>query len=98
MEFDFHEKGVFAVSMIPYIDTIIEDFPKEISSSAPTPYTNNLFKVREENDAKYLPDEQALKFHHIAAQLLFLSTRARRDIQTAVSFLSTRVKRPDEDD
>ena len=29
--------------------------------------------------------------------MLFLSSRARRDIQTAVSFLSTRFKKPDED-
>ncbi len=32
------------------------------------------------------------------AQLLFMSTRARRDIQTAIAFLATRVKNPDEDD
>jgi hypothetical protein len=31
-------------------------------------------------------------------QLLFTANRARRDIQTAVSFLATRVKAPDEDD
>ena len=31
-------------------------------------------------------------------QLLFLATRARRNIQTAVAFLTTRVKRPDKDD
>ena len=37
-------------------------------------------------------------FHHTVAQLLFASARARRDIQTAVAFLTTRVKRPDEDD
>lgn len=37
-------------------------------------------------------------FHSFTASLLFLSQRARRDIQTAVSFLTTRVKRPDEDD
>ena len=30
--------------------------------------------------------------------MLFLSSRARRDIQTAVSFLTMRVKKPDEDD
>ena len=30
--------------------------------------------------------------------MLFLSSRARRDIQTAVSFLTTRVNKPDEDD
>ena len=32
------------------------------------------------------------------AQLLFLSARARRDIQLPVAFLTTRVKEPDEDD
>ena len=30
--------------------------------------------------------------------MLFLSPQLRRDIQTAVSFLTTRVKKPDEDD
>jgi hypothetical protein len=33
----------------------------------------------------------------MVAQLLFMSSRARRDIQTAVAFLTTRVKRPDKD-
>jgi hypothetical protein len=32
------------------------------------------------------------------AQLLFMATRARQDIQIAVAFLTTRVKSPDEDD
>lgn len=39
-----------------------------------------------------------MAFHHTVAQLLFMSARARRDIQTAVAFLTTRVKSPDEDD
>ena len=39
-----------------------------------------------------------MKFRHTVAQLLFLSARARRDIQTAVAFLTTRMKQPDEDD
>ena len=30
--------------------------------------------------------------------MLFLSSLARREIQTAASFLTTRVKKPDEDD
>ena len=57
-----------------------------------------LFQIREEIDKKVLPKEQAVQFHHTVAQLLFLSARARRDIQTAVAFLTTRVKQPDEDD
>jgi hypothetical protein len=36
-------------------------------------------------------------FHHTTAQLLFLSCVCR-DIQTTVTFLTTRVKRPDQDD
>jgi hypothetical protein len=37
-------------------------------------------------------------FHHTAYQLLFAANFAHRDIQTAVSFLTTRVQSPDEDD
>ncbi len=37
-------------------------------------------------------------FHHTVYQLLFAENRARRDIQTAVLFLTIRVKAPDEDD
>jgi hypothetical protein len=37
-------------------------------------------------------------FHHTVYQLLFAANRARRDIQTAVLFLTTRVKAPDQDD
>lgn len=37
-------------------------------------------------------------FHHNTAKLLFLCKRARPDVQTAVAFLSTRVKGPDRDD
>ncbi len=36
-------------------------------------------------------------FHHTAYQLLFTANRVHRDIQTAVSFLTTRVQSPDED-
>ena len=37
-------------------------------------------------------------FHHNVAKLLFLCKRARPDIQTAVTFLTTCVMAPDEDD
>ena len=98
MDLDYSEKGVFKVSMIPYIDKIHEDFPEFIDKSAPAPHNDYLFKVRDEDEAKFLPEEQAVLFHHSVAQLLFLACRARRDIQVAVAFLTTRVKKPDEDD
>ena len=54
--------------------------------------------VRPENEARYVPEDQTQQFHYTVAQLFFLSTRSQRDIQTAVLFLTTRVKKPDEDD
>ena len=62
---------------------------------AATPAADYLFQVRD--DGRKLNDEQAEAFHHTVYQLLFTSNRARRDIQTAISFLTTRVLAPDED-
>ncbi len=54
--------------------------------------------MRNPSLATPLPEEQARAFHHAAAQLLFLSARARRDVQPATAFLTTRVRCPDEED
>jgi hypothetical protein len=59
---------------------------------------DNLFKVREDEDRELLSEEMAKKFHRTVAQLLFLCKRARPDIETLISFLTTRVKQPDKDD
>lgn len=98
MQLDYSEPGVFGVDMIPYIDKIIEDWPETITKSRSCPHNANLFRVRLDGTQKYLPEEQAVKFHHTVAQLQFLQKRARRDIHTASSFLASRVKKPDEDD
>jgi hypothetical protein len=84
--------------MIPYLNDVLRNFPEHLGATATSPAVEHLFKVRDENEAHFLPEEQAQDFHHVVAQLLFLSSRARRDIQMAVAFLCTRVKRPDEDD
>ena len=89
--------GSLEVSMFKYLDSIIDEFPELITGKAATPAADHLFSVRDADEAKYLPEEKAIAFHHTTAQLLFLSLRARRDIQTAVSFLTTRVKKPDKD-
>eukprot|EP00956_Cyclotella_meneghiniana_P002567 scaffold3022_cov42-Cyclotella_meneghiniana.AAC.3 len=90
------------MSMMKHIDKIFKDFPEDIGKSSQTPASENLFKIRdpEENDKskKWLDPERTKDFHHTVAQLLFVSTRVRRDIQTAVAFLTTRVKKPDQDD
>ncbi len=45
-----------------------------------------------------LPKDKATVFHSTVAKLLFLAKRGRPDILLAVSFLTKRVKAPDEDD
>ena len=42
--------------------------------------------------------EMARQFHRTTAQPLFLCRRARPDVETLVSFLTTRVKEPNMDD
>jgi hypothetical protein len=98
MDLDFSSPGKLRVSMIKYLAKIFKAFPEKIRAAAATPAADHLFEVRDESERKLLPEEQARAFHHSVAQLLFLSGRARPDIKTAVSFLTTRVKAPDEDD
>ena len=80
--------------MIPYLLNVITDFPEELGASALSPATDHIFKVRHENEARYLPEEQPQQFHRTVSQLFLLSEWARRDIQTDVGFLTTRVKKP----
>ena len=60
-----------------------------------TPVYNHLFKIRKDNDDdQLLTPELSEKFIHLTAKTLFLSKQARQDLQTAVVFLTTRVKAP----
>ena len=73
-------------------------FPEEILGFQATPAADHLFDIRDPQDARPLPEEQAHAFHHMAAKLLFLSACAHCDIQPVTAFLTTRIKAPDEDD
>jgi hypothetical protein len=97
MNLDFSSAGALQIDMVPYIAKVVDAFPEMITGVQSTPAGDRLFQVRPHDEAKFLPEEQARAFHHTTAQLLFLS-RVRRDIQTTVAFLTTRVKKPDEDD
>eukprot|EP00957_Ditylum_brightwellii_P207069 15351344-Ditylum_brightwellii.AAC.1 len=96
MNLDFSKKGKVRVGMTAYVKEIIEDFPETIDGSTTTPAADHLFQVND--SAKKLDEQQARQFHTSTAKLLFLCKRARQDIQTAVAFLTTRVKEPDSDD
>ena len=82
--------------MDDYIFNLFKEAPADMAGNAVTPASDHLFSV---NDTpEYLDDATSELFHHLTAKLLFLCKRARPDIQTAVAFLTTRVKRSDKDD
>ena len=98
MKLDFAHRGEVMVTMVDYIKLILQDVPEDMKrGTAATPAGNHLFKVNE-IDPEELCTEKAEVFVHIVMQLLYLSQRARPDIRTAVSFLCSRLNKPDQDD
>jgi hypothetical protein len=82
--------------MDDYVQDLLDEAPEDMLGTVATPAGEHLFTVTE--NPTYLDDPDAELFHHLTAKLLFLCKRARPDLQTAVAFLTTRVKRPDVDD
>ncbi|MGL4352274.1 MAG: Ty1/Copia family ribonuclease HI, partial [Plesiomonas shigelloides] len=97
MRIDYSEARKVKITMFNYIEKMLKDLPDDMDGSAVSPAPNHLFQVNTENPV-LLDKASAEKTHTNIAKLIFLCQRARPDIQTAVSFLSKRVKAPDEDD
>ena len=83
------------VTMKEYLTECIEAFEshekRKIKEKANTPAKGNLFFV-DENSAQ-LRGEQSDLFHHIVSKLVYVSKRARLDIDLSVSFLYMRVSK-----
>ena len=82
--------------MSDYLRECIKDFGEAINSSATTPATKDIFMIKKKEER--LDDSIAKKFHSIVAKLLYISKRARLDLQCAVGFLTTRVQAPTKSD
>jgi hypothetical protein len=61
------------------------------TSAAPA----NLFKI--DDDCEKLDETKVTAFHNLVAKILLAAKRARPDTCTAVAFLATRVREPDQD-
>ena len=97
MTIDYSIKGKVKFYMFDYIEQVLGEVdPSMMKGSSITPAASHLFNVNEA--ATKLSNKDGDQFHRSVAQLLFLSKRARPDLQTAVAFLCTRVKAPDVDD
>jgi hypothetical protein len=90
MSVNFATPSEVTFDMIPYLSKVLDNFPEKITGVSSTPAADHLFKIHDPKETHLLPKLQAVAFHHTTAQLLFLSC-TRRDIQTTVGFLTTRV-------
>ena len=82
MDVTFKENGTVEIIMKDYIAECFEAFGEPIDKDANTPAKNHLFEVVE---APPLDNDKMEVFHHIVAKLLYVSKRARVDIDLAVS-------------
>jgi hypothetical protein len=90
VDMEFNKDGTLDVSMFKYLQDVIDGFPEVIRDRATTPAAAHLFEIRDEKEVQALKEEQVLAFHQTVAQLLFMASRSRQGIQTAIGFLTTR--------
>ena len=83
--------------MIDFLDKMFEKILDDKNGEKKSPAQEHLFKVNEE-DAIKLEETKRVIVHRNTAKLLFLSQRARPDVQTATLFLCFRVKEADAND
>jgi hypothetical protein len=99
MTLDYTVRGHVRISMFDYVDEIlsaIDTADPEGGGTTTSAAPQDLFKVDE--DCAKLGPRRAVAFHNLVAKTLFATKRARLDTFTSVSFLTTRVRRPDRDD
>jgi hypothetical protein len=98
MTLDFSDDGKVKIIMDDYLQKVFDSLPNDGSydGTAPSPAASNLFNVRANAPALNQSDKDF--FRSTVARLIFLTMRARPDIMTAISFLTTRVCNPTVDD
>ena len=97
IDLDYRVEGEVTVSMVPYMQEIVDEFPEDLSGkTSKTPAANHLFDVNPEPE--FLDRKRADIFHWTVAKLLWAILRAQPDILLAISFLTSWVKKPDIDD
>lgn len=96
MTIDFSTEGKVIIRMDDYVADILDESCANMGGIAASPAADHLFEVNP--NPTYLSEEDSQHFHTMTAKLLFLSKRARPDLQEAVAFLTTRAKATDKDD
>ena len=82
MEVDFGTcPGTLIISMIKYLQKIIDEFPEVLRGTKACPAGDSLFKIRDHEDRDLLPEEMARQFHRTTAQLFFSMQESKTRFQ-----------------
>ena len=97
MQLNYENDGEVIIDMKRYVQDMLHDFPIQFRKEqvATTPASEKIFIT---GMGKPLENTRREIFHTFVAKGLFLSKRARPDIQQAIAVLTTRVKEPNESD
>ena len=100
IDLDYSTKGDVNNGIIKYLQNVADKFPEPILGTEKLPAGEHMLQVRKDTDhlKRYLEETRAVQFHRVVSQLLFVSSHECRDIQTTISFLTSCVKKTDEDD
>ena len=96
IEIVFKKDGTVQTKIKEHIKDAVSGFKNDITTSVVTPATRDLFEINE--DSPKLSVEDSENYHSTTGKLLYISKRARLDIQLAVAFLCKRVSCCDKDD
>ena len=92
IDYEITKNGTVEIIAENQINEAIEMFPEEINRKVRSPAGHGLFEVNDKDEL--LHEKQAEMYHSLVMKLMWIEKRARPDIETAVSFLSTRVSQP----
>ena len=82
--------------MYDYIEDMIDSASPDMGGRAPDPARSKLFTIHKTSPR--LGTAKANFFHSMMARLLFAAKQAQPDIQVAVAYLCTRLRKPTKDD
>ena len=96
MKIKINGNKTISLDMKDQINEALEMFGEKFEGPISSPATKLLQYVKE--DSKQLDTDMSEKFHSVVAKLLYITKRARPDIEPTVAYLCTRVSRSDEND
>jgi hypothetical protein len=96
MDFEFIGDSKVAISTPHYVEEVLDDFPETLKGNAVNPVKSKLFEITE--DMELIDHDRKELFHSKVAKLLWMEKQSRPDLETAVSFLTTRIQKPTEED